>query len=39
MLEARNARRAARGQAPADVEAELAELLADRAPRRPTRRS
>ena len=29
MLEARNARRAARGQAPADVEAELAELLAE----------
>ncbi|HEX5927453.1 MAG TPA: hypothetical protein VFY45_26795 [Baekduia sp.] len=29
MLEARNARRTARGQAPADVEAELAELLAD----------
>jgi hypothetical protein len=28
MLEARNARRAARGHAPADVEAELAELLA-----------
>jgi hypothetical protein len=28
MLEARNARRAARGQAPGDVEAELAELLA-----------
>jgi len=28
MLEARNLRRAARGQAPADVEAELAELLA-----------
>ncbi|HMJ35454.1 MAG TPA: hypothetical protein VK501_16215 [Baekduia sp.] len=27
MLEARNARRAARGQAPADVEAELADLL------------
>lgn len=29
MLEARNARRAARGQAPADIEAELAELLAE----------
>jgi hypothetical protein len=29
MLEARNARRTARGHAPADVEAELAELLAD----------
>ncbi len=29
MLEARNARRTARGQAPADVEAELAELLAE----------
>jgi hypothetical protein len=28
MLEARNARRTARGQAPGDVEAELAELLA-----------
>jgi hypothetical protein len=28
MLEARNVRRAARGQAPGDVEAELAELLA-----------
>jgi hypothetical protein len=30
MLEARNARRVARGHAPADVEAELAELLAVR---------
>lgn len=29
MLVARNARRAARGQAPADIEAELAELLAE----------
>ena len=29
MLEARNARRIARGHAPADVEAELAELLAE----------
>jgi hypothetical protein len=29
MLEARNARRTARGQAPGDVEAELAELLAE----------
>jgi hypothetical protein len=29
MLEARNARRTARGQAPADVEVELAELLAE----------
>ena len=32
MLEARNARRVARGQAPADVEVELAELLAGAGP-------
>ena len=35
MLEARNARRAARGQEPIDVEAELRALLAVRSPGTP----